>query len=85
MNFYINFNLSNSIKAEERQAEFLKCPYQRHSLILKHRQRQFQKLLNNLDLSVTDVKWFEKIDARTVGGGSNKIFIKLISKQYLSL
>jgi hypothetical protein len=83
MNFYINFNLSNTIKSEERQTEFLKHPYKRHSSILKQRSNQFKNLLNNFDLSSTDVRWFSKTDGRSVGG--NKIFIQLISKQYLSL
>ena len=70
MNFYINFNLSNAIKADQRKAEFLSYPHKRHATIFKQRQRQFRALLKNFNLDPADLKWFAKIDGSSVTGGS---------------
>lgn len=71
MNFYISFNLSNSIKADQRKEEFLNYPHKRHATIFKQRQQQFRSLLKNFNLDTADLKWFSKIDANSVTGGSN--------------
>lgn len=67
--FYVNFNLTKADSAEGREKEFLKHPLKHQSELVRQRQKQFEDLLRNFNLTPDDLKWYSKV----TGDGCNGV------------
>lgn len=66
--FYINFNLSQAVSAEQREKDFLSHHLNHQSELVRQRRIQYGELLENYNLTPDHLKWYSKVEGDRCSG-----------------